>query len=96
MYLKHKNQIKNENINSTREYTINPITGGAIATTGDEQPYRDYDPYLTNIFRETREPVLISREISSDSTPESSLDLHSLNQRQLILTHLERGSSRKP
>merc|ERR1712226_1004383 len=53
VYLKHKNQIKNENINSTREYTINPITGGAIATTGDEQPYRDYDPYLTNIFRET-------------------------------------------
>ena len=95
MYLKHKNQLKNgNNSNNSSEYPINPITG---ATGCGELPYRDYDPYLTNIFRETREPVLISREIStSDSTPESSLDLHSLNQRQLILTHLERGSSRKP
>ena len=34
--------------------------------------------------------------MSNDSTPESSLDLHSLNQRQLILKHLDHGGSRKP
>ena len=61
-----------------------------------EEPYRDYDPYLTNIFREHREPGSVFREMSNDSTPESSLDLHSLNQRQLILKHLDHGGSRKP
>ena len=65
-----------------------------------DEPYRDYDPYLTNIFRDhhrdTSSATSTLRETSNDSTPDSSLDLHSLNQRQLILKHLDYGGSRKP
>ena len=66
-----------------------------------DEPYRDYDPYLTNIFRDhhhrdSSSATSTLRETSNDSTPDSSLDLHSLNQRQLILKHLDYGGSRKP
>ncbi len=53
-------------------------------TTGEansfEEPYRDYDPYLTNIFGKRRKQQMV------DNNSLNSLDLA---QRKLILTHLE-------
>ena len=49
-----------------------------------EEPYRDFDPYLTTIFR--------SKKDSPTSSPEPSLDLV---QRKLILTHLDDKKHRR-
>lgn len=70
----------------------------SAASGGQQQPYKDFDPYLSTIFRPGKKRSNNVIDLTTTSSPDSSLDLHSSNKRKLILTHLDRGqnNSRKP
>ena len=71
-YFKHKN------LKEAKEFSQNGHRGIR------EEPYRDFDPYLTTIFRPKRESPM--------SSPEPSLDLV---QRKLIISHLDDKKQRR-
>ena len=68
-YFKHKNLKDSNDFNQNNR---------------GHEPYRDFDPYLSTIFRSKKESPI--------SSPEPSLDLV---QRKLILTHLDDKKQRR-
>ena len=81
VYFRHKS-LKSGHSNEE----LNDVNG--------HQPYRDFDPYLSTIFRKPKLPfgggagngASRVKELTPGSSPEHSLDLV---QRKLILTHIE-------